>query len=83
MHHVYGGNQPTNTWYNIYSDPRVATNEGKIPSDKEMRVNTHWGDATVNIDNGIVPSLKWSWDFDNGVKNAKPVHMIDYCSNYS
>ena len=24
-----------------------------------MQINTHWGDDTVNIDNAIIPSLKW------------------------
>ena len=24
-----------------------------------MKTNTHWGDDTVNIDNAIIPSLKW------------------------
>eukprot|EP00828_Plagiopyla_frontata_P008626 TRINITY_DN1433_c0_g1_i3.p1 TRINITY_DN1433_c0_g1~~TRINITY_DN1433_c0_g1_i3.p1 ORF type:complete len:590 (-),score=74.96 TRINITY_DN1433_c0_g1_i3:43-1812(-) len=83
IHHVYGGNLNTNTWYNITGDPRKSTDKGEAPKDDELKIYTHWGDSTVNIDNGIVPSLKWSWDFDNNVTNAKPVHMIDYCSNYS
>eukprot|EP00828_Plagiopyla_frontata_P029937 TRINITY_DN387_c0_g4_i1.p1 TRINITY_DN387_c0_g4~~TRINITY_DN387_c0_g4_i1.p1 ORF type:complete len:534 (-),score=69.28 TRINITY_DN387_c0_g4_i1:79-1680(-) len=83
IHHIYGGNLPTHTWYNITSNPRNSTDKGNFPSDDEMKIHSHWGDSTVNIDNAIVPSLKWAWDFDNNVSNAKPVHMIDYCSNYS
>ena len=25
IHHVYGGNIPTNTWYNITGNPRQST----------------------------------------------------------
>ena len=40
-------------------DPRQSTDQGKFPNEDEMKVYTHWGDSTVNIDNAIVPSLKW------------------------
>ena len=59
IHHVYGGHLETHTWYNISKNPRESTDKGKVPKDDEIKVNNHWGDHTVNIDNGIVPSLKW------------------------
>eukprot|EP00828_Plagiopyla_frontata_P029936 TRINITY_DN387_c0_g3_i3.p1 TRINITY_DN387_c0_g3~~TRINITY_DN387_c0_g3_i3.p1 ORF type:complete len:754 (-),score=117.63 TRINITY_DN387_c0_g3_i3:61-2322(-) len=83
IHHIFGGNYQTQTWYNITGNPREQTDKGKTADKDVMQVFTHWGDFRVNIDNGIVPSLKWAWEFDNHVQNAKPIHMIDYCSNYS
>ena len=41
------------------------------------------GDGTVDSNSLFYGPLKWSWEFQQKIPNAKAVKFIDYCSIYN
>ena len=62
------------------SEPRLKTlqNQFVFPD----AATTIMGDGVVVRDDILIPGMKWSWEYDNGHKNAKPVKIVDSCSIY-
>lgn len=41
------------------------------------------GDDTVATYSSLMPGLKWAYEFEKKVQNAKPVKIVDYCSSFN
>ena len=64
--------------YNVNITQFIAQNVFYYPA-----TQTYYGDGTVPAYSQVIPVLKWAWEFENRtVKQAKPVKIIDFCSNY-
>lgn len=72
---------PTPSYYTFYSDPTIAGRKNKFATD--FTTENSFGDGTVNGWSAFLPALKWSWEFEKKVKNAKGIKTIEMCSNYN
>lgn len=46
-------------------------------------MTNYFGDGTVPTWSALMSAMKWSWEFDNNVPNAKPVKTVEACSYYN
>ena len=42
-----------------------------------------YGDDTVPTYSSLIPTLKWAKEFEKKEKNAKPIKIVDLCSNFN
>lgn len=41
------------------------------------------GDGVVDVNSAIYPLLKWAYEFDKKVPNAKPIKIVQRCGSYN
>ena len=46
-------------------------------------MTTGYGDGTVEANSLFMLGLKWGYEYDKSVKNARPVKFVDVCSTYN
>lgn len=65
----------------IDKDPRSQTLKGEFY--EPDLVNYELGDGTVSTTSAIMPGIKWASEFDAKQRDAKPVKLIELCSQQS
>ena len=77
---IYGA--ATSTMKKFYYDknPKELTSKDKMLL--TSKVDEVMGDGSVTATSAILPGIKWADDFNNKVKGAKPVNLIEICSAY-
>ena len=68
-------------FHHIVIDPKIAGKKNKFASDYSTEQS--YGDGTVPSWSSLMAPLKWSWEFDNGVENAKAIKTVEMCSQYN
>ena len=66
--------------YDFTEDPWDNFNRNVYP---EPSTTTGYGDGTVESNSLFILGLKWAYEYDQGVKNARPVKFVDVCSTYN
>ena len=66
--------------YSFNIDPRKASSVNRVCSKEEMTYTPFRGDTTVPATSSVTPAIKWALEFMNKEKNAKPVKIVDICS---
>jgi len=69
--------------YNYKIDPLVASNANRFCTDKEAPWTPWKGDTTVPSTSAVTPALKWAYEFQTQLPNAKPIKLVDICSEYN
>mmetsp|Transcript_60009 Transcript_60009/g.69499 ORF Transcript_60009/g.69499 Transcript_60009/m.69499 type:complete len:692 (+) Transcript_60009:34-2109(+) len=79
--YVYGSHIPTEITNEWYEDPdlTIMHNAFKFP-DKQTK---KYGDDRVEVSYSLPIALKWAWEHKNQTAHAKPVKIVEYCSNYN
>jgi len=62
-------------------DPRSATMKNKFYTPDH--IDYKQGDGVVLTTSALTPGIKWADDFAQGAPNAKPVNLIELCSNFN
>jgi len=65
--------------YNSSPKPIVENDEYYAP---DTTINES-GDGVVLTGSAIVPGIKWASEFDSKVAGAKPVNLVELCSDYN
>jgi hypothetical protein len=65
----------------FYSNPKSDTLENRFVNPD--KVVNQMGDGTVLAASSIAPGIKWAWEHSQGHTNAKPVNLIELCSEYN
>lgn len=65
--------------YNSNPKDKTLNNEFSSP-DKVIAVR---GDKTVLAVSSLLPAFKWMWEYDHKKENAKPIKIIEHCSQFN
>ena len=77
---IYSAMIPTKLKLYYNKDPKTKTNNGQIytPDETEMAM----GDQGVLAASALGPGIKWADEFMRGKEGAKPVNLIEICSEF-
>ena len=79
--YIYGSHVSTDSSCEWDYDPSDKTSYDEFAS--PSKTNKDFGDATVAVSYALPIALKWAWEHRNKVSNAKPIKVVEYCSNNS
>jgi hypothetical protein len=77
---VYGTRVASEGGHNFNQDPRTFTSKNEFCDTKSFQILQENGDGTVPQHASTTPWVKWAWEFEQNVTNAKPVKFVDVCS---
>lgn len=80
MNIIYSSVIPTLFYYEYKKNPKIMTDKNEFYEPETE--NYYYGDGSVLVTSAITPGIKWAWEFDQGVKNSKPVNFIEICGDY-
>eukprot|EP00331_Platyophrya_macrostoma_P012934 CAMPEP_0176416888 /NCGR_PEP_ID=MMETSP0127-20121128/6587_1 /TAXON_ID=938130 /ORGANISM="Platyophrya macrostoma, Strain WH" /LENGTH=655 /DNA_ID=CAMNT_0017796995 /DNA_START=244 /DNA_END=2211 /DNA_ORIENTATION=+ len=79
--YIYGTHLATELKNEWNYCPENLTSVGKyaFPS----TIHTGLGDGTVEVSYALTIAMKWAWEHQHDIPNAKPIKIAEYCSSYN
>jgi hypothetical protein len=79
----YSQQVETEGYFEFNIDPKVASKAERFCTDKEKVIKPLRGDGTVPSPSVVTPALKWAIEYLEKQPNAKPIKIVEVCSQYN